>query len=224
MCEVNRHWREVLVSSRLWAEVDLDLSQVDAEGEGVAGMAAWVAARAQVRGGRVWILPREGGGGGGVAAVAFPSAAGVLHAAAQLHSAPPAAGPQGIRELTLRFDRAEDWADIGFMLGLLRPTLRRLWLEALAPECEPEPAWGGSLLYTLTALTSLRLDDCLGACHARPAARLRLRLRLGLPRRRAPEGRCALPAAPRPTPACRPALQTGCAPASAACATCASWS
>lgn len=68
---------------------------------------------------------------------------------------------QGIRELELKLSEAEHWPEAAFLLGTLRPTLRRLSLAA--PEAAELPAGGAAFLCCLRGLTSLDLDNCLAS-------------------------------------------------------------
>lgn len=72
-----------------------------------------------------------------------------------------AARTQGIRELELKLGEAEQWPEAAFLLGTLRPTLRRLSLAA--PEAAELPAGGAAFLCCLRGLTSLDLDNCLAS-------------------------------------------------------------
>ncbi|PSC70886.1 small GTP-binding [Micractinium conductrix] len=67
---------------------------------------------------------------------------------------------EGIRELELTLNSDECWPEVAFMLGCLRPGLRRLCVAAANMSCEL-PAGGAAFLPALRGLTSLDLDNCL---------------------------------------------------------------
>lgn len=70
--------------------------------------------------------------------------------------------PQGIRELELTLGEAEQWPGATFLLGTLRPSLRRLLLAAPGAESELPPG-AAPFLACLRGLTSLDLDNSLGS-------------------------------------------------------------
>ncbi|KAL4424359.1 hypothetical protein ABPG75_001660 [Micractinium tetrahymenae] len=73
-----------------------------------------------------------------------------------------AARAQGIRELELTLGDSEQWTEASFLLGTLRPSLRRLLISA--PDSSAElPAGGAACFFALPGLTALDLDNCVAS-------------------------------------------------------------
>ncbi|PRW59706.1 small GTP-binding isoform A [Chlorella sorokiniana] len=127
LCEVNRHWRAVMLASGLWNRVQLDWPCSDdlphRDEQRAASMLAYCASRAQ-----------------------------------------------GIRELVLSFEEAEQWGDVACLLGTVGPRLRRLEMAAGSSACELSER-NTAFLWQLRGLTSLDLESCLD-CLPRAVSRL----------------------------------------------------